>query len=827
MSPNVTRDSSERRAVNPPPVVNGVDPPLGGHLDLDGEVTSSRSMTAPTRVTSVPERMATVDVERERTGRADGSPEAPMTASDFLRAPLERTGGVVAPLAQSGGVTSEPGPSRPLQGQGPALSYQRGSGSEPADPYATAQRQPRSGDSVEYASVASSFSRRDQQPRIPSESQVPGTPLFDLHTMERLQHLHAAAPQLLGSSPLECRPRPPSTTSSDIQAEVRRQLSDVVAVYEEESRRLRSQVESLVAENYELRVQNQQESVQDRFGGPRQWLGNQGGFPSFGWLGRGLGSIIGGATPPPSRTLDLGQEVQAQPALPTSRRWTSWISPPDQVAVPLPPPPRPPLPASRPDGSSGGAMPPLPKPSVPPPPQPHHPADGMDVFEQVTPGVHESGAGESFWQPERNGSSSQTQVMGSTVNPEGDWPTEIEARALQPKQDDVMNVVLKGIAQLQDVVTELSASPKQGERPEAIKPGVTNLPELPLPGPESCLLFSDWIHNSRPPLSDVSDTSEELWEGVLSEAGMWYSNYLKLDPLSRLVSKPEPSEYLRRPRWARVSRRIETMILAALPSGVRQEVSASRVSGLLALVCRLYVVYAPGGISERELGLRHIQDPPSCTGVPETIEGLRKWKRWCVRMSELGGTLPDAALQVKALTKLTKNALQGYPDISFRVNLVRHNLQVDVNPDQDKIQKLHAQLLSEFEMIGHRTPAAKDQERPQSVPSPPPQAKVKGVEAQEPQATAPKPPKAPKQPPKPPPPVKTASAEGAVQGKPPCTFYVSPTGCKKGVDCNFEHNWSSIPFEDRKGRCKSCGAKGHKSSECKAGMKEGEPKGEG
>ncbi|CAE7852764.1 GIP, partial [Symbiodinium necroappetens] len=185
-------------------------------------------------------------------------------------------------------------------------------------------------------------------------------------------------------------------------------------------------------------------------------------------------------------------------------------------------------------------------------------------------------------------------VIGSTVNPEGDWPTETEVRALQPQQDDVMNVVLKGMAQLQDVVTELSASPKQGERPEAIKPGVTNLPELPLPGPESCLLFSDWIHNSRPPLSDVSDTSEELWEGILSEAGVWYSNYLKLDPLSRLV------------------------------------VSQS-------------------------------------------------------------GNLDFDIFKIHQVA-------QGHPDISFRVNLVRHNLQ--------------------------------DQERPQSVPSPPPQAKVKGVEAQ-------------------------------------------------------------------------------------------------
>ena len=806
MRPNVTEDPGRRRTVASNPIVNGVDPPSGGHLDMDGEVTGPRventSSSAPTR----PDQAVAGVVGRETRGAAPGIPKAPTSASDFLQTSTGNEGGVPSdgthPTETPLGVHAQPlGSSM----SGPGYQFEE-------------QRQPRTGDSVEYASVASSVTRRDLQRGIPAESQVPGTPLFDLHTMERLQQLHAAAPQLLGSSPVVLPPRPPSTTSSDIQAEVRRQLTDVVAVYEEESRRLRSQVESLVAENYELRVQNQFENVQNRAEGSRHWLGNQGGFPSFGWLGRGIGSIIGGATPALSRALDLGQESQQAPSAQPQRRWTSWVNPPGEEMYPIPPPPQPPRPTSDPPfgGEATRAIPapPVPKPFVPPPPSP---PPGPEVI-----GVTAEDRTEGF--SRRDGSS-----VGYPQDDERSVRAAFDNGGAPEtsKPDDVMNVVLKGMAQLQDVVTELSSSPKQGEKPEAIKPGVTTLPDLPLPGPESCLLFSDWIHNSRPPLSDVSDTSEELWEGILAEAGVWYSNYLKLDPLSRLVSKPVPSEHLSRPRWARVSRRIETMILAALPQAVKQEVSASRVNGLLALVCRLYVVYAPGSISERELGLRHIQEPPACSGVAETIEGLRKWKRWCVRMSELGGTLPDAALQVRALTKLTKGALQGHPDIFFRVNLVRHNLQVDVTPDQDKVHKLHAQLLSEFEMIGHRSTTARDQDRGQVVPSPPPQAKVKGVEFADTPGSGPKAPKAPKQPPKPPPPVKQGPADISSASKPPCTFYTSPTGCKKGSDCNFEHNWSSIPFEDRKGRCKNCGAKGHKSSDCKAGAKEGEPKGKG
>ena len=161
----------------------------------------------------------------------------------------------------------------------------------------------RAGDSVEYASVASSVARRESvlQPHV---EQVPETPLLDSNTMRRLQQLHSSAPQLYGHSPETIPPRPPSTTSSDIQMEVRRQLNEVMNLHEEESRRLRAQVEALVAENYELRM-NSLNDVQGRQATSRPWLVTQGGFPGLGWLGRGLGSIIGGSPPPPPQPMDF------------------------------------------------------------------------------------------------------------------------------------------------------------------------------------------------------------------------------------------------------------------------------------------------------------------------------------------------------------------------------------------------------------------------------------------------------------------------------------------------------------------------------------------
>ena len=170
------------------------------------------------------------------------------------------------------------------------------------------------------------------------------------------------------------------------------------------------------------------------------------------------------------------------------------------------------------------------------------------------------------------------------------------------------------MAQLQGVISELAASPKAGSKSETIKPGTATLPDLPSVGPEACLEFSDWLHNSRPALADVSDSSEELWENVVNEAGAWYSEYLRKSPLERLTMKPKPSSVIAQAKWARVSRRIEGMVIAAAPQSVKDELSAARVSGILPVLCRLFVIYAPGGLSEREIGLKQITDP----GTPAT-----------------------------------------------------------------------------------------------------------------------------------------------------------------------------------------------------------------
>ena len=150
-------------------------------------------------------------------------------------------------------------------------------------------------DAVEYASVRSSWSA-DAQP--PSASNVPGTPLFPETAVLRMKQMEREAPLIYPQGDHASAGGPPSASSSDIQAEVRKQLAELMALRDEEGRRLRAQVEALAYENSELRTRVF-ETVQSRSVISRAESVGQ-GFSGLGWLGRSIGNLMGSG-----RAMDL------------------------------------------------------------------------------------------------------------------------------------------------------------------------------------------------------------------------------------------------------------------------------------------------------------------------------------------------------------------------------------------------------------------------------------------------------------------------------------------------------------------------------------------
>ena len=575
--------------------------------------------------------------------------------------------------------------------------------------------------------------------------------------------------------------RASSTHSSDIKLEVRRQLAEFMAMHEDESIRLRRQVEVLTQENRDLRSRTERASPK----APGSGMEGS-GLPGLGWFGRGIGTILGSIpkTGSPNQAMDLRPSRAPVPPPPPPPE--AYVREPQgttsqglDLALPVPPPIGPGIPYQRTMINEEG--------------QTHQPVPRALDFGNAAAHPRASA------QPPPGPVAGAQSTAGSVLDP--------------------LSVVLTGMAQLQGVISEMAATPKASSKNETIKPGTSALPDLPGVGPEACLEFSDWLHNSRPALADISDSSEELWENVVNEAGAWYSEYLRKPPLERLTMKPRPSEYISQAKWGRVSRRIEGMLITAAPQQVKDELSAARVSGILPVLCRLFIIYAPGGLSEREIGLRQVTEPTSASTPKDAVLHLRKWQRWCSRIKELGGTLPDSTLRVKALERIVKTPLMSYPDIGFRINLTRAALQIDSTPDDHKVDQLHAQLLSELELVSHRAAKDSDKIRETGAPVPP---KVRGVEHQEAAGASPKTSKNSSNPPKvnPKAPGNRSSGSNEDQAtKPRCTFYLGPNGCKKGSDCTYTHDWNAIPFSERSQRCKACGAKGHRASDCRAGTK--------
>ena len=90
----------------------------------------------------------------------------------------------------------------------------------------------------------------------------------------------------------------------------------------------------------------------------------------------------------------------------------------------------------------------------------------------------------------------------------------------------------------------------------------------------------------------------DLWGLLKHEATGWYQMYLNSSPLEGLSLAVAPSAGILQAKWGRVRQRMESMIISACPAVVREGVSSARVSGVLQLLCKLHVIYKPGGLHE-------------------------------------------------------------------------------------------------------------------------------------------------------------------------------------------------------------------------------------
>ena len=139
-----------------------------------------------------------------------------------------------------------------------------------------------------------------------------------------------------------------------------------------------------------------------------------------------------------------------------------------------------------------------------------------------------------------------------------------------------------------------------------------------------------------------------------------------------------------------------------------------------------------------------------------------------------------------------RKVLKDNGDLAFRIQLAKSSLQIDTTPTEASVMTFAHHLLAEVEQVAHQDRRRKDEKPLSSEP------KVKKLEEGKGDGKG--------------------GARERLGGAPPCKFFLTEGGCKKGKTCTWPHD-----LDDQR-RCWTCGSTQHFSPACdrpREALKEG------
>ena len=306
------------------------------------------------------------------------------------------------------------------------------------------------------------------------------------------------------------------------------------------------------------------------------------------------------------------------------------------------------------------------------------------------------------------------------------------------------------------------------------------LPTLPVPnGQDASLAAGDWIVQIRPLLGDLAPQALQWWDSLMEENMKQYKRWLCAGPLERLgIGPPELTKYCQgRPR---LEMRITSLLLAALPKSLKEELIASRQLNVGAVMYKVLKTFQPGGLAERSNTLNALVNVEAAGTAGQAVERLRLWKRRQLRAQELQATLPDPSIMIRALTQIIENLLPSAPQAQFRIQAFRMQSRLDVQPTEENLESYYQFLLAEAETLAHN---------PEGVTG----------EKNNPQ-------------------IKAMTTGGGNAGSwkgdrsaVPCKWWGHEEGCRAGKQCRFSHE-AVLP--DKTSRCWLCSSKSHRKNAC-------------
>ncbi|CAE7605479.1 GIP [Symbiodinium sp. CCMP2592] len=338
-------------------------------------------------------------------------------------------------------------------------------------------------------------------------------------------------------------------------------------------------------------------------------------------------------------------------------------------------------------------------------------------------------------------------------------PVQETPKVAKDEVQEPLHLLVQGMRQLQQAFLGKSETKDNDLK------GSVQIPQMPEAGPESAVEYADWLFEAEQAIGGLSDRSA-LCSFQIQEPAKACS----LEGLTLEVNIPAE---LKAERWSRLERRTMTLLLSSMTKTMKDDVITHRVDNVPTLLYRMFVIYQPGGASERASILKHLEGASAGDGIHDAVQALRRWRRYLQRAEEMGVAVPDASILLRSVELIVARTLEANPDIRFRLSLVKNELQLQSRPTQDSVIRYHSHALAELQQ------AAPARTRPTSTTSTTSQAealKLKAVTTSG--GTG-----------------DTASPGGSPTRKPgnktPCKFFQTDAGCKRGSSCKFDHVFDS------------------------------------
>ena len=265
-------------------------------------------------------------------------------------------------------------------------------------------------------------------------------------------------------------------------------------------------------------------------------------------------------------------------------------------------------------------------------------------------------------------------------------PTQVNAAPLE--------LLAQGIQQLQQLQLR-----KDTLDPELLK-GTIDLPKLPEPYLEnSAVSFLEWVYEAGQVVGSITDKASGWWVRNVELAREAYYVYQRESSLNKLKVRVQDDSEVDDARWSRLEKRVMTLLLQAMPSAIKNEVTMLRIGVVKVCLFKLYTVYAPGGTSERASLIRQLETIPANDSVMDAVVALRKRKKLIGRAQEMGVSLPDGSVLLMAVENSVKKIVDGHRDMSFKLSMAKQSLQLPHMPTQASVMMYTDHVLAELQQI--------------------------------------------------------------------------------------------------------------------------------